>query len=135
MTAEHYGSCLCNAVTFEISGTFERFFLCHCSYCRKDSGSAHAANLFSTNAAISWLTGKENIQTYQLPSTRHVKSFCKSCGSALPVEAGNASFLLVPAGSLDSDVNLAPEANIFMASKANWDNRLADAVGFDGFPD
>ncbi len=135
MTANYHGSCLCNAVTYEISGTFEHFYLCHCSYCQKDTGSAHAANLFSTNAVISWLTGKDNVQTYQLPSTRHVKSFCKSCGSALPVEASNASFLLVPAGSLDSDVDIAPDANIFMASKANWDKNLAAIVGFDRFPE
>ena len=38
------GKCLCGVVQFRISGEFESFFLCHCSRCRKDSGSAHSAN-------------------------------------------------------------------------------------------
>ena len=46
MGTTHSGTCLCGAVRFEISGSFERFYLCHCSRCRKGSGSAHAANLF-----------------------------------------------------------------------------------------
>ena len=46
MSNRHSGACLCGAVHFEIEGDFERFFLCHCEYCRKDTGSAHAANLF-----------------------------------------------------------------------------------------
>ncbi|WP_440137184.1 GFA family protein, partial [Francisella philomiragia] len=29
------GSCLCNSVKFEIDGSFENFFLCHCEHCRK----------------------------------------------------------------------------------------------------
>jgi hypothetical protein len=39
MTTRHYGSCLCGAVRFEVEGSFECFFLCHCSFCRKDTGS------------------------------------------------------------------------------------------------
>jgi hypothetical protein len=41
----HAGSCLCGAIAFEIAGSFESFYLCHCEHCRKDSGSAFAANL------------------------------------------------------------------------------------------
>jgi hypothetical protein len=44
----HFGSCLCGAVRFEVEGEFQRFYLCHCGHCRKDTGSApHAANLFA----------------------------------------------------------------------------------------
>jgi hypothetical protein len=43
MINKHQGSCLCGEVRFEIEGEFERFFLCHCEYCRKDTGSASRA--------------------------------------------------------------------------------------------
>jgi hypothetical protein len=59
------GQCLCGAVKFRISGEFEGFFLCHCGRCRKDSGSAHSANLFSSTAKIAWLSGEQNIKTAQ----------------------------------------------------------------------
>ena len=44
---DYVGSCLCGAVKFEVHGDFDSFYLCHCRYCQKDTGSAHAANLFS----------------------------------------------------------------------------------------
>ncbi|XSZ47553.1 GFA family protein [Francisella noatunensis] len=56
------GLCLCNSVQFEINGSFENFFLCHCEHCRKDTGSAHAANLFSSNAKLNWQSGQEFVK-------------------------------------------------------------------------
>jgi hypothetical protein len=50
MATQHAGSCLCGEVRYAISGSFDRFYLCHCAHCRKDTGSAHAANLFSATA-------------------------------------------------------------------------------------
>ena len=134
MTTRHYGSCLCGAVRFEVEGTFERFFLCHCSFCRKDTGSAHAANLFSTSAKLSWLAGEDQVTTYKLPSTRHAKSFCKTCGSALPRLHAGTTALIVPAGSLESPVTMRPDAHIFVASRADWDRELETAPTFDRLP-
>ncbi|MCO1336585.1 GFA family protein [Microbulbifer sp. OS29] len=128
------GSCLCGAVHFEIEGEFEGFFLCHCSYCRKDTGSAHAANLFSTSAKLEWLSGAEISKTFKLPGTRHSRSFCGQCGSALPLEDTELGHLAVPAGSLDSEVEIKPNAHIFMASKAEWDRDLETLPRIDTFP-
>ncbi|WP_373356520.1 GFA family protein [Pseudoroseicyclus sp. CXY001] len=128
------GQCLCGAVTFRIEGAFESFFLCHCSRCRKDTGSAHAANLFSSSAVITWLSGGDRVRTYRLPETRHVSSFCTDCGSALPVAGPNGAVLKVPAGSLDSPVALRPNAHICLSSRANWDDDLASVEGLDGLP-
>ena len=71
---KHAGSCLCGAVRFEVLGEFERFFLCHCGRCRKDTGSAHAANLFSSTATVTWLSGEAKVKTFRVPATRHEKS-------------------------------------------------------------
>lgn len=134
MTQKHTGSCLCGKVTFEITGNFERFFLCHCEYCRKDTGSAHAANLFSSTAQLKWLSGEENVKTFNFNSSGHIKSFCSDCGSALPNAQINGSLLVVPAGSLDSDVDMVPQGNIYISHKANWDNELNKIQEFDELP-
>jgi hypothetical protein len=134
MTTRHYGSCLCGAVRFQVEGSFERFFLCHCSFCRKDTGSAHAANLFSTTAKLTWLAGENQVTTYRLPSTRHTKSFCKTCGSALPRLPAEATTLIVPAGSLESPVTIRPDAHILVASRADWDRELDAVPMLEGFP-
>lgn len=126
VTNLHSGSCLCGGVKFEIEGAFESFFLCHCKFCQKDTGSAHAANLFSTTATLKWLSGHEKVKTYRVPSTRHAKSFCHGCGAALPSQQLDGALLVVPAGSLDTRVPLRPDAHIFVSSRADWDTGLED---------
>ena len=124
MSTKHSGSCLCGTVRFEVEGNFEHFYLCHCEHCRKDTGSAHAANLFSSAATLRWLSGEESVRQFNLPSTRHWNCFCGTCGSALPHIQKNGALLKVPAGSLDSDVPIRPDAHIFYSSRASWDEAL-----------
>lgn len=128
------GSCQCKAVQYEISGQFESFFLCHCTRCQKDTGSAHAANLFSQTATINWLCGQDKITTYNLPETLHQKSFCSVCGAAVPTMQAEETLLVVPAGSLDSKVTIRPNAHIFISSRASWDHNLDDIPKIDTLP-
>ncbi|BCP52929.1 aldehyde-activating protein [Kaistia sp. 32K] len=134
MSKRHAGSCLCGEVRFEVDGDFQSFFLCHCSRCRKDTGSAHAANLFSTTAQLTWLSGEPKVRTFRLPSTRHQRSFCSDCGSALPGLQMNGALLAVPAGSLDSAIEIRPNAHILVADRAEWDDHLEDVPRCDGLP-
>ena len=128
------GSCLCGAARFEIAGPFDSFYLCHCSRCRKDSGSAHAANLFAPGARIDWLSGADVVRTFRLPGTRHQRSFCGTCGSALPSAQMDGTLIVVPAGSLDGPVPLRPKARLCWASRADWDQALEDLPRLDDLP-
>lgn len=134
MDMDNKGSCLCGKVTFEIIGQFERFFLCHCEHCRKDTGSAHAANLFSTTAKLNWLSGEVDVKTFDFQNSGHVKSFCSNCGSALPNLQMNGALLVVPAGCLDNDISIIPQGHIFYSYKANWDEQLHKVSKFDELP-
>lgn len=118
------GSCLCGTVRFEVDGKFDRFYLCHCEYCRKDTGSSHAANLFSSTATLKWISGEDKVSQFTLASTRHTRAFCCICGSALPNTQMNGALLVVPAGSLNGEVSVRPDAHIFVASRAAWDEAL-----------
>lgn len=121
MNDEKYeGSCLCGQVRYEITGPFESFFLCHCQRCRKGTGSAHAANLFSGRATLNWIRGEDQIRMFQVPEARHKRSFCMECGSPVPTVHGQR--IQVPAGSLDSEIVIKPNAHIFMEDKAGWDD-------------
>ncbi len=133
-TGKYAGSCLCGEVTFEIEGVFEGFYLCHCDRCRKDTGSAHAANLFSSTAKLRWVTGQEKTRIFDFRSEGHIKSFCTICGSAVPNVQMDGKLLVVPAGSLDSDVDIRPQGHIFYASRANWDVELEKVRKYDKLP-
>jgi hypothetical protein len=134
MSNRYCGSCLCGAVRFEVEGEFERFYLCHCEYCRKDTGSAHGANLFSSSAVLKWVAGEDQVRQFNLPSTRHWHGFCGTCGSTLPVTQPDGKLLKVPAGSLDSEVHIRPDAHIFVSSRAGWDHLLELVPMVDRFP-
>lgn len=134
MSERHVGGCLCGQVRFEVEGELERFFLCHCTYCRKDTGSAHAANLFSSTAKLAWLSGRERVTRFDLPGTRHGKCFCAVCGSALPREPVGDGPLVVPAGSLETPVSLRPTAHLFTASRAGWDHDLETVPSYARLP-
>ena len=134
LMTDHCGSCLCGTVSFEVKGDFDGFYLCHCQHCQKDTGSAHAANLFSQSAKLVWRSGADAVTSFTLPGTRHNKSFCKLCGSALPITQ-IPGLLAVPAGCLDTEISMVPTAHIFSSSKAVWDEGLGDLPKFEGLPD
>jgi hypothetical protein len=114
------GACLCGAVTYEATGEAQRFYFCHCSRCRRASGSAHAANVFLQPGTLRFITGAEQIRTYRVPeAVRFANHFCGICGARLPRQAG-ADTVVIPAGSLNDDAPIAPQARIFMDSRAPW---------------
>lgn len=131
---EYSGSCLCRAVKYKVRGEFESFYLCHCRYCQKDTGSAHAANLFSTTATLEWIQGESKVRRFQVKKSNHVKAFCVTCGSALPNLQMEGKLLAVPAGSLDSKLDKVPDGHIFVSNKASWDESLETVKLFPRFP-
>jgi len=121
------------SVTFKIEGDFDSFYLCHCKHCQKDTGSAFAANLFSSSAILTWASGVDAVVNFTLENTRHSKSFCKICGSALPcTQLGD--ILAVPAGCLDTKLLIKPTAHIFGVSKAAWEENLETITKFERLP-
>jgi len=55
-----------DGMSFEVKGDFDSFYLCHCRYCLKDTGSAYAANLFSQSAKQVWRSGEDAVTSYRL---------------------------------------------------------------------
>lgn len=89
------GSCLCGAVRYEAAGEPLRFLHCHCSRCRKATGTGHASNLFLQPGALRWLSGEENIHSFKVPDAqRFTNSFCQACGSRLPRQATGSDLVL-----------------------------------------
>ena len=123
------GSCLCGAVKYEVAGEPKRFYHCHCSRCRKATGTGHASNLFIQPGALKWLRGEEQVRAFKVPEAkRFTNIFCATCGSRLPRQAKDTDIVVIPAGSLDDAPPIMPQARIFSASRASWsctDDELA----------
>jgi hypothetical protein len=130
------GKCLCGEVSYEISGNLGIFQYCHCSRCRKFTGSAHAANLIVAPEQFKWLSGEEYVGRHELEEAKHFATcFCKKCGSSLPWMTKTQKAVVVPAGSLDSDPGIRPTQNIFWGSKACWYEDANGLVKFEELPE
>lgn len=115
------GSCLCGSVRFELKPPLSLFRYCHCSRCRKATGSAHAANIFLPQSQLTWLSGESMIRRFDLPGAkRFAVCFCTQCGTRMPHKSAGTENYLVPAGTLDSSPNLHPGGSIFWGSRAPW---------------
>ena len=102
------GQCLCGSVKFEARPPYSAFRYCHCSRCRKASGSAHAANLFLPEGQFAWTAGEEFINRYSPPGAKTFAVwFCTRCGSRVPHRIALRQEFLIPAGLLENDA-LAP---------------------------
>ncbi len=122
MTSSTFGgSCLCGAVQYEISGEATKFYHCHCKRCRKASGTGHASNLLIKPGSLKWLKGEELIRSFKVPEAQRFTSrFCSVCGSQVPRYVKETNFIVIPAGSLDSDPPIVPQGRIFWDSRASW---------------
>jgi hypothetical protein len=116
------GSCLCGALRYELRGEVQRFYHCHCSRCRKTTGTGHASNLLITPAtSLHWVSGGDLLATYRVPEAQRFRNcFCPQCGSPLPRVIPELDAVLVPAGTLDGEPPVAPQARIFWDSRAQW---------------
>ena len=115
------GSCLCGAVRYEASGDAQRFYHCHCGRCRKSSGTGHATNLMLTGAQLVFTAGESLLKRYKVPEAeRFTRQFCSQCGSSVARFVPEIDAVVVPAGSLDCEPPLQPQARIFWDSRADW---------------
>ncbi|MGI9332206.1 MAG: GFA family protein [Gammaproteobacteria bacterium] len=119
------GSCLCGGVEFEVQDLVGPFELCHCSRCRKVSGSAYVALVGASTAGYRIVCGRDLIRTYVAPLVEtpppYTVFFCSRCGSCVPDPEPVGEWFEIPAGLLDDEPNVRPDKHIYVDRKASWD--------------
>src|SRR3546814_16249701 len=77
-----FRSWLCGEIRFEIDGKFGPAGQCHCSKCRKVSGTDGNAVFYASAAGFHWLAGEELIERFAVPDGKGRRSnFFRRCGS------------------------------------------------------
>lgn len=128
------GQCLCGQVAFELRGEIPALYQCHCSLCRKVSGSSANAALVIDATQFSWIRGEDRIQRYQR-ADGWKSHFCRDCGSPVPNPTRDGRACWVPVGLLEDDPSLRLGAHLYLASKAHWDVVADHGEQFDEMPD
>jgi hypothetical protein len=125
-----YGSCLCGGVRFEVTAPFLWANHCHCSRCRKHSGTFGGTQARVPRAGFRLLAGEELVRVWAPPDDGRVKAFCSVCGSSLfGADWPEGDEIGIRLGALDGDPGIRPGFHTFVASRAPWDD-LSD----DGLP-
>jgi hypothetical protein len=116
----HKGSCLCGAVTLEVTGTLPPPDACHCSHCRKHSGHYFAGTDIPRSALT--VHGEENV-TWYASSEKVRRGFCRTCGSSLffdPLDRAKHDWTSVAMGAFDTPTETKLKIHIFVASKGDY---------------
>jgi hypothetical protein len=116
----HRGSCLCGRVRYELTAELGDFGYCHCTSCRKASGSAHAANAPVDREAFVLVAGQDVLREYE-SSPGKLRAFCSTCGSPIYAVLAGSPVLRVRLGSLDTPFTKQPRAHTWVSDKAPWE--------------
>jgi len=130
------GSCLCGSVHYAVTGEVSRFYHCHCMRCRKATGTGHASNILMTGAKLIFTEGEGLLKHFRVPEAqRFSRQFCSNCGASLPRTSGSSDRVVIPAGSLDSEPPIRPQARIFWDSRADWSCNGDELPRYGEYPD
>jgi hypothetical protein len=119
------GECHCGAIQFAIDDVPEGVWFCHCSLCRRSTGSNGIAVLVVPNDDFRWIRGQDQIVEWRKPDSSWETWFCGTCGSRVPGR-NDPNRMFVPAGLLPGNgQNLRVIHHVWVGSKAEWDE-IAD---------
>ena len=107
------GSCLCGDVRYTVRGEPVHVGRCHCTDCRKESGSAFT------------IYGQWPVEALELSgeiATYEGRGFCPRCGSrVLDPPAPSDELVEIRIGTLDeAPFGLKPEAEVWIKRREPW---------------
>lgn len=130
----HTGRCNCGKVRYEFSGEPTDASFCHCSICRRLTGSAFGAWYEAPGEGFN-LQGGEHLSAYRATERLEIR-FCRVCGATvLATHSSWPESRYIPLGTLDRDAEIVPEYHQFVGSKAAWFEIHDSLRQYDTWPD
>ena len=110
------GRCLCGQVEYRVADAFAYALNCHCSNCRRATGSAFKAFAGIERARFTVTRGEQDLLVFGQPPAHDGR--CAQCGSLLFSVVREGTFVHVTLGTLTDAPTIRPSAHIFVGSKA-----------------
>ena len=124
------GSCRCGAVRYAVADAFLYAANCHCSNCRRATGSAFKPFAGIERDRLEITRGGDNLLIYGGGINHDVH--CRSCGSLLYSVVRDGAFVHVAMGTLVDVPAIRPTGHIFVGSKAAWFTITDDLPQYEG---
>lgn len=113
------GKCLCGAVEYAVADEFRYALNCHCSNCRRTTGSAFKPVAGIERGKLGIVQGADGLLIFGDERKSH-DVHCGRCGSLVYSVVRENAFVHVAMGTLVDGPSIRPSAHIFVGSKANW---------------
>ena len=114
------GHCLCGRIRYEITGEVGPVELCHCTHCRRSTGSAFSANGTVRSKDFDLVEGKQYLREHESRPGKF-RGFCLCCGSPIYSRLdARPRHLRLRLGTLEDDPGTRPRAHIWVRSRAPW---------------
>jgi hypothetical protein len=112
------GSCFCRAVRYTVADEFRYAMNCHCSNCRRTTGSAFKPFAGIERGKLAVTQGTDKLMIYG--DDKANDTHCRQCGSLLFSVVRDGGFVHVAMGTLVDAPSIRPSRHIFVGSKAPW---------------
>lgn len=126
------GECLCGIVRFSVEDAFRYALNCHCSQCRRSTGTAFKSFAGIERAKFVVESGADRLLVFGDSNCHDAR--CGTCGSFLYSMVRDGEFVHVNLGALRDAPSLWPTAHIFVGSKAPWHEITDDLPQHDELP-
>jgi hypothetical protein len=127
------GQCLCGSVHYAVDDAFVYALNCHCSLCRRSTGSAFKPFAGIERDKLDITLGHEHLHRFGDPLANH-DVHCARCGSLLFSVVRDGGWAHVTLGTLADDPSIRPSGHIFVGSKAPWFEITDNLPQFDELP-
>ena len=124
------GQCFCGAVHYAVADEFGYAANCHCSDCRRTTGSAFKPFAGIERDKLTITKGADNLMIFGEEDGNN--THCKLCGSLLYSVVRDGAFVHVAMGTLVDAPTIRPTHHIFVGSKAPWFTITDDLPQFEG---
>ena len=125
------GGCECGTVAYTVADEFGYSLNCHCSRCRRGTGTAFKAFAGIEREKLEVTNGADRLLVYGDEENNHVR--CGVCGSLL-YSLVDGERVHVALGSLADEPGIRPQAHIYVGSKAPWFEISDDLPQFEELP-
>jgi hypothetical protein len=120
---------MCGAVRFEMTPPLGLALYCHCTRCRRRTGTAASVQVRVDGDRLRVTEGEHLVRAFA-PERGFEKLFCGECGSSLfSRNPGDAREMSIRLGAFDGDPGVRPSWRQFVAYAAPW-----EPIPDDGLP-
>ncbi|KAJ7274896.1 Mss4-like protein, partial [Mycena rebaudengoi] len=130
---EATATCFCGAVQLAfptVAPGLINTFVCHCTDCRKITGSMFASNFTVANTHLRHLRGQDNLSNFSQSKTiasgsTMTSSFCATCGTLMyRASSGRPGRRFLRIGTVDDfhlhETRLRPKVEFFTECRVEW---------------